>query len=96
MKKDKWGDIIKRFFYIWIEGIDCRSGEKIKSISNDIEYTTKLTEALRIRVEDKEKMKELLRGLGIAEWVIESDNTFVRTSYAPKDTLFLFGDYMED
>lgn len=85
-----------KYYYIWIEGICPRTGEKIKSISNDIEYTTKITEALRIRITDKDKMKTLLKGLGIADWVINSPNTFVLTSYAPKDSIFYFHDYLED
>lgn len=76
------------YYYIWIEGIDCRSGEKIKSMyDRKIQYTTKITEALRIRITDKEEMKSILLNMGIAKWCVDSDNTFVRTSYAPAGSI---------
>lgn len=77
-----------RYYYIWIEGITARYGEKVKCFKDGyIEYTTKLTEAMRIRIEDKEKMKEILREKGIAKWTVESPNTFHLTNYAPPGTL---------
>lgn len=86
--KDKWGFTIKPYCIIWIEGIEYFNGEKIKSIRNgEIEYTTKMTEAMRVRKEDVPQMKEMLRRLGIAEWVVEG-NTFISTSYCPKGTLY--------
>lgn len=76
------------YYIIWIEGIEPRNGEKIKSIhNNEIQYTTKLTEAMRIHITDKEEMKDILLNMGIAKWCVESDNTFVRTSYAPAGTI---------
>lgn len=79
----------EKYYYIWIEGIEPRYGEKVKCFKNGyIEYTTKLTEAMRIRTQDKERMKEILLNKGISKWTVESSGTFVRTNYAPAGTLF--------
>ena len=73
-----------KFYYIWIEGLSARYGEKIKEIKNgQIEYTTKITEAMRIRTTDRAKFLEWLREYGIADFVLNSYDTFVSTSYCP-------------
>lgn len=81
---------MKKYFYIiWIEGLSYERGEKILSLDdNNHNYTLKMTEALRIRPEHIEQVKELLREQGIADWCIDSGNTFVRTNYAPKGTIY--------
>ena len=76
------------YYYIWVEGIGPRNGEKIKSMHNrEFQYTTKITEAMRIRIQDKEEMKSIMLNWGIAKWVVDNPNTFVRTSYSPKGCL---------
>jgi len=80
-----------KYYYIWIEGIAPRSGEKIQSINNGrISYTLKITRAMRIRTEHKEKMKSLLLDLGIEDWCVNSSETFVPTSYAPPGSIYTF------
>lgn len=76
------------YYIVWIEGLSWKRGEKIKSIGQygTREYTTKMTEALRIKPEDVTQFKHWLRRHGVTEWTLES--AFVRTSYAPKDTIF--------
>ena len=77
----------KKYFIIWIEGIDHLSGEKIKTLTEtNHEYTTTMGNALRIREEDKEHVLGMLRRKGIAEWALR--NCFVPISYAPKGTLY--------
>lgn len=83
----------KRYYLIYVEGIDWFGGEKIKSITDKgFTYTLQVTEALRIRERDIPFMKNLMRRFGIADWVIDetSSRTFIPTSYAPKGTLYKF------
>lgn len=76
-----------KFYVIWIEGLGPRSGEKIKSIENGvIEYTTLLTQAMRIRPAQKEHIKTYLKRCGIADWTL-TDSSFYGTDYAPSGTL---------
>ncbi|MCK9543422.1 MAG: hypothetical protein M0R03_15485 [Novosphingobium sp.] len=89
---DDWSLTIKKpkphYYVIWIEGFEYRNGEKIKSIhNNSIQYTTKITEAMRILPKDIDEMKSILLNMGIAKWCVESPNTFVKTSYAPKGSI---------
>lgn len=70
------------FMTVWVEGLTYRTGEKIKSISpHSIEYTTKITEALRVKPCDWEAVKRLLTARGI---------TFTprATTYALPGTIF--------
>ena len=80
------------YYIIHIEGIDYRTGDKIKTFDTDgnIVYTHKMTKAMRISKEDIPKMREKLRRINIASWVVDSFNTFVKTYYAPKNTIFKF------
>jgi len=79
------------YYIIWIEGMCAKRGEKIRRFSNSgIDYTLKMTKAMRILSKDIPAMKEKLTEMGIADWVINSGNTFVKTSYVPKGTLFNF------
>lgn len=78
------------YYYIWIEGLSPERGEKISAVTeNGFEYTTKLTEAIRIKKADKERFKRLMKGFGVADWVING-NSFIPTSYAPNGTLYKF------
>lgn len=79
----------RKYFIIWIDGLG-RGRELIKSIDeNSHEYTNKVTEAMRVTENDIPKVKEWMQGK-IADWCIESDRTFIPTSYAPKGTLHKF------
>lgn len=80
------------YYIIHIEGIDYRTGDKIKTFDADgnIVYTHKMTKAMRISEQDISKMREKLRKINIASWVVDSFNTFVKTYYAPKNTIFKF------
>lgn len=83
----------KKYFIIWIEGFEYKGGEKVKSLTHTgFSYTTKMTEAMRIRECDIHYMKDYMKRHGIAEWVIneKQSRTFIPTSYAPKGTLYKF------
>lgn len=77
-----------QYYIVWIEGLSYKRGEKIKTIEQygNIEYTTKMTEAMRIKEEAIPQMKHFLKRHGISNWTLE--NAFVRVSYAPKGTLY--------
>ena len=78
------------YYYIWVEGLSPERGEKISAVTTDgFEYTTKITEATRIKRNDLERFKRLMKSFGIADWVING-NSFIPTSYAPKGTLYNF------
>ena len=83
----------KKYYIIWIEGLEYKGGEKIKSITDKgFTYTLDMTKALRIRERDIPLMKNLMKRFGIADWVINesSNRTFIPTSYVPKGTLYKF------
>jgi len=78
------------YLIIWVEGLTPTIGEKISKVTNEgFEYTTKMSEALRIRKEDRMEFGNLMREHGIAEWVLSAAGTFCSSSYAPKGTLFI-------
>lgn len=78
-----------KYYIVWIEGLSPRGGEKLKSLDSiDHTYTTNMTEALRVKPEHVGDIKEVLEKQGIADWVLESSNTFVPTSYAPSGTIW--------
>lgn len=79
----KWKQ--KPYFIIWIEGISYFNGEKVQSFTNTgVEYTTKMTEAIRVKSEDIPAVERYLIRHGISL----TDPTFIGTSYAPKGTIF--------
>lgn len=81
----------QRYYIIWIEGLEYLNGEKVKTLTDTgFSYTTKMTESLRIRECDIERMKHYMKRHGIADWVINSSNTFIKTNYVPKGTLYKF------
>lgn len=83
----------KKYYIIWIEGLEYKGGEKIKAITDrGFDYTLEMTKALRIRERDIPLMKNLMKRFGIADWVINesSSRTFIPTSYVPKGTLYKF------
>ena len=77
------------YFIIWVEGLSPERGEKVKHITAEgIEYTLKMTDALRVREKHLPMIKMMLGERHIANWVIDNPNSFVKTHYAPKGTLF--------
>jgi len=77
-----------KYYIVWIEGIGVRSGEKIKSFTNTgFEYTNLMTESMRVKESDIQQVLHYLKRHGIADFVLNSPNTFIRTSYVPKGTL---------
>lgn len=77
------------FFVVWIEGIEPKRGEKILSLDrNKHEYTTSMTKAMRVKLEDIDTVKRLLKEQGVADWAINGGGTFHKVGYAPKGTLF--------
>ncbi len=79
-----------QYYIVWIEGFHFFRGEKIKSIDHhgNIEYTTKMTEAMRVKEKDVIKLKHFLKRHGISDWTLES--AFVRVSYAPAGTILSY------
>jgi len=78
----------KKYYIIWVEGLTYKYGEKVKNLTNyGFEYTTKLTEAIRIKEDDIVLIKIYMKRHGIAEFVINGNYTFIPTSYAPKGTI---------
>jgi hypothetical protein len=77
------------YFFVWVEGIEPKGGEKIKSFREDgsIEYTLNMMDAMRVRKKDISAVKEKMKQAGVANWVLEG-NTFISTSYAPKGTIY--------
>ena len=78
------------YYIVWIEGLSYKRGEKIKSLGlyGNIEYTTKMTEAMRIKEEAIPQMKHFLKRHGISDWALE--NAFVRVDYAPAGTILSY------
>ncbi|HUU87996.1 MAG TPA: hypothetical protein VMX17_09600 [Candidatus Glassbacteria bacterium] len=79
-----------KYFFVWVEGLEAKTGEKIKRFRDDgsIEYTLEMMDAMRVRKKDIPAVEDKMRSHGIANWVMESQNTFIGTSYAPKGTIF--------
>ena len=80
----------RKYYVVWVEGIDYKDGEKIKSFNEDtgdVEYTTKMSEAMRVKIEHLATMKMKMENAGISSWVING-NSFVKVSYAPSGTIF--------
>jgi len=77
----------KEFYVVWIEGLSPERGEKILSLKNGKHtYTLSMGKAMRVLPADREQVREVLRGQGIAEWALQ--NCMVRTNYAPSGTIF--------
>jgi hypothetical protein len=79
----------KPYYYIvWIEGLSYKRGEKIHYIDRhgNVEYTTKMMEAMRVKPEDVNELRHWLKRHGISQWTL--DNAFVGVNYAPKDTIY--------
>lgn len=77
-----------KYYYIWIEGISPRNGELVKSLTNyGYDVTNKITEALRVKQEDIHIITSYLKRHGVADWVLDNPETFVRTNYVPSGKL---------
>ncbi len=78
-----------KYFFVWVEGIEPKGGEKIKHFRKDgsIEYTLDMMEAMRVKSKDIPRVKEKMKSAGVANWVLEG-RTFIGTSYAPKGTIY--------
>jgi hypothetical protein len=79
-----------KYFFIWVEGFEPKTGEKIRNFRADgsIEYTLEMMDAMRVKKKDIPEVLEKMRVYGIANWVLDSQNTFCGTSYAPKGTVY--------
>ena len=79
-----------KYFFVWVEGFEAKCGEKIKHFRNDgsIEYTLEMMDAMRVKRKDIPTVLEKMRNTGVANWVLDSQNTFIGTSYAPKGTVY--------
>ena len=83
-----------KYYYVWIEGLSPKRGEKLKQFieshrQEDYVITTRMSDAMRVKPEDVETVKEKLRSLGVADWVLDSLNTFIPIKYAPAGTVFI-------
>jgi hypothetical protein len=77
-----------KYYIVWIEGFHYKDGEKVKSLTDTgFSYTTKMMDALRVKEKDIPFMLDYMKRHGIADWVINSPNTFIATSYVPKASL---------
>lgn len=76
-----------QYYIVWIEGLTSKTGGKVKSLTNTGVYCTNhMTKAMRIKQDDIRYMKHYLTRHGISH----NDTTFVKTSYAPKSTVYNF------
>ncbi len=80
------------YYYIWIEGFEPRTGEKLSRFDSlsvsDRDYTLLITKALRVKAQDLPDFKEKMLKCGIAKWVCDNPNTYVGTNYAPTGTIW--------
>lgn len=78
-----------KYYYVWIEGLSPKRGEKLKNfIDYDYTITTRMSDAMRVKPEHLYIVKDKLSRLGVADWVLDSLNTFVPINYAPAGTVF--------
>ena len=74
-----------QYYIIWIEGLTPKTGEKLKAFDESCrEYTVYMTEAMRVREDDREPLMKELKRLGMN---ISLDD-FIPTSYVPSGTLW--------
>ena len=68
-------------FIIWVEGLSLKTGEKVKDFTDTgVSYTTKMTEAIRVKRIDLFSVESYLNRHGISY-------TLHETTYAPYGTL---------
>ena len=69
------------YYIIWVEGLTLKRGEKVKSLTDTgVDYTTKMTEALRVKPNDLHNIKHYLGRHGITY-------TLHEVNYAPHGTI---------
>ena len=77
-----------KYYFVWIEGFSPRNGELLGQLTNNgYDVTKKITEALRVKEKDLGAIKHYLSRHGVADWVLDNPDSFVRTSYVPSGTL---------
>ena len=68
-------------FIIWVEGLSLKTGEKVKDFTDTgVSYTTKMTDAIRVRGNDLIAVESYLNRHGISY-------TLHSTTYALKGTI---------
>jgi len=84
---------MKNLYFIWIEGLEPKTGEKVNSFrysperGHEIEYTTRMMSALRVTEDQLPIVRDLLKDCHVADWVLKG-RVFISTSYCPKNTLW--------
>ena len=77
-----------QYYFVWIEGLSPRHGELLGKLTNTgYDVTNKITEALRVKECDIPAIKNYLSRHGVADWVLDNPDSFVKTNYAPSGTL---------
>jgi|TARA_R110001599_G_scaffold152369_2_gene337383 hypothetical protein len=77
-----------KYYFVWIEGISPRNGELLGKLTDyGYDVTNKITEALRVKENDLGAIKHYLSRHGVADWVLDNPDSFVRTNYVPGGTL---------
>ena len=77
-----------KYYFIWIEGFSPRNGELVKELTDTgYNITNKITEAMRVKEQDLPHIKHYLKRHGVADWVLNNSDSFVRTNYIPSGTL---------
>ena len=70
---ERWYDKA-RYYILWIEGL---KPEYLKDIYEHT-YTTKKTDAMRVRAQDLPRVREVLKEEKFSQWTINSPSTYVR------------------
>jgi hypothetical protein len=72
-----------RYYFIWIEGLSPRYGEKLLQFTNEgYSITTLMTHAMRFKAEHLPSVSAYLKRHGVSSW------GYVPINYAPSGTLF--------
>jgi len=78
-----------KYYYVWIEGFSPKNGEKLRVLTDTgYDITTTMSDAMRVKPEHLHLIKDYLERHGVANWVLESSQTFQPISYAPTGTIF--------
>lgn len=78
-----------KYYVVWIEGLEYKTGEKVKCFDSDgnIVYTLRMMDAMRVKEKHISEIKSRLENAGVAEWA-RNDNSFKRVDYAPVGTIY--------
>ena len=78
-----------KYYYVWIEGLSPKRGEKLKSLTDTgYDETTLMSDAMRVKPHDLHIIKAYLKRHGVSNWCLENPNTFQPIKYAPAGTIF--------